>query len=46
MAQKMKFETTRGTFKLKGTPYTLQKLYLDGLGSRTGEGFGKFDIIE
>lgn len=44
--QKMKFETTRGTFKLKGTPYTLQKLYLDGLGSRTGEGFGKFDIIE
>lgn len=43
--QKMKFETTSGIFVLIGKQHNLEKLYLNGLGCRTGEGFGKFDII-
>ena len=44
--QNMKFECTNGEFILIGTPIQLKKLYKNGLGSRTGEGFGMFRIVK
>lgn len=43
--QNMKFETTSGYFMLKGNIETLEKLYKNGLGNHTGQGFGMFKIL-
>lgn len=34
-----------GIYKLSGRADLIQQLYLNGIGSRTAEGFGKFEII-
>lgn len=44
--QNMKFECTSGEFALVGNIDKLNELYNNGLGSRTGEGFGMFKIIK
>lgn len=40
-----KVEVSLGMFKLIGNPEALKELYLAGIGSRSGAGFGLFEII-
>lgn len=41
----LNFQATLGTFILAGKPELIKKLYLNGIGNRTGEGFGMVTVV-